>query len=377
MRKNVLLVSMLFIAGLMVVSCKKKSNDPEPTQDQPAATYDGSDYLNNASVELALRTNLDAVSAELRKGNSGGTVNATTLRYEYTKGGSNSVSNQTVSAFRSLVDAYFDEAVSASGGATWTPSATPTGNGGRYGAYYFDEYGVEILQVVEKGSFTATFYNRLLSLSAADFSTAEHAGKVDGMVALYGAHPLFKNSNAAKHGAYADKYSAGYAARRDKNDGNGLYTKVRDNFIKLQGAIKAGNTTDRDEALGNVKANWEKGIMATVVNYSNAAASNLSKTSPTEAEFAAALHALSENAGFIGGWASVPSAHRIISDAEAVELLGYINFTMTGNPTLYTFVTDRENQVAKLGTLRTRIQQIYGFTDAEMADFNANQVGDR
>jgi hypothetical protein len=363
----------LLLAATVIVSCKKsKEDDPTPA----AATYDGSNYMYNASVETALRTNLDAVSAELRKGNSGSTVDATILSYEYTKGGANSLANQTTTAFKNYVNGIFAEAASASGGATWTPAAPVDGDkGGRYGSYYFDENGVEILQVVEKGSFTAAFYNRLLTLTASDFSNPTHVGKVDALIALFGAHPTFKNSNnATKHGAYADKYAAGYVARRDKNDGNGLYTKTRDNFIKLQGAINSGNTVERNAALLQIKRNWEKGIMATVVNYSSSAIAELSKTSPTDGEVAAALHAISEMAGFISGFSTIPSSERQISDADINILLDYIHFTLTGTPEVYKFATDPVAGVANLTDLKAKIKSVYSFSDAEMNDFNSNWV---
>jgi hypothetical protein len=196
------------------------------------------------------------------------------------------------------------------------------------------------------------------------------------MIAIYGAHPNFPNTNTASKTTTPDVVIALYTARRDKNDGNGLYSQIKNNFIKLKAAVEAGAdyNQERDEALAGIKLGIEKAIMATVVNYGYTAITKLSTTSPPAATISGGLHDLSECVGFIHGFKAIPQANRKITDTEIDELLAFLNSPAGADATMYKFVTDGVTELAKITQLQNKIKSIYGFSSAEMEDFKQNWI---
>jgi hypothetical protein len=172
---------------------------------------------------------------------------------------------------------------------------------------------------------------------------------------------------------------AGYAARRDKNDGKGLYSQFKNNAIKLQAAVKAGNDykAQQTEALNALKTAWEKANAATIINYCHATLSRLSATNPSENDIAAALHAYSEGVGFIHGWKTIPQKHKIITDAQIDEILALFNAPSGQTPTSYKFATDPVNELPKIQQVIDKLKAIYGFSNQDLEDFKKNWVNEQ
>ena len=170
-----------------------------------------------------------------------------------------------------------------------------------------------------------------------------------------------------------------YAARRDKNDGNGFYTQLKNNFIRLQAVAKAGADykKEQDEAVADIKLTWEKVNAATVINYCHAVIANMSKTNPAEADKANSLHAYGECVGFIHGWRTIPQTQKKITDAQIDEILTLLNAPATGPPTSYLFITDPVNQLPKLTQVINKLKTVYGFTDAQIEDFRKNWLNEQ
>ncbi len=358
----------LFLLSFLITSCKKDKKPLEiPT------TYDASAYQVNTTNQYAVRGQLDAFITEAKKGRTAGVVvDAAVLNQLYTTG---------TPSLKSLTTAYYDgrlggtngwiqELSSASGGA-YTPG-TPTGQGGVFAGYLFDENGLEPEQLLEKGLFGAALYHHAITLMQGDITAAT----VDQLVAIFGAHPDFPNTPTAGKATNPDKFVANYAARRDKNDGQGLYAQTKNAFIKLQAAINAGADyhAERDEALATLRLNWEKINFATVVNYCHSVISRMSGTNPTDSDKANALHAYGECVGFVHGWRTLPQAYRSITDAEIDEILVLLNAPYNSVPTSYTFATDPVNQLSKLTQVIQKIKTKYGFSDQEIEDFKQNWV---
>lgn len=359
----------LFLFGFFLTACKKDEKKP---LDIPA-NYDASAYQTNTTVQYAVRGQLDAFITEAKKGRTAGVaVGADALTQLYAAGSP---------SLKSIATAYYDgrlagaagwiqELSNASGGA-YTPG-TPTGQGGVFAGYLFDENGLEPEQLLEKGLFGAALYHHAITLMQGDITPAT----VDQLVAIFGAHPDFPNTPTAGKATNPDKFIANYAARRDKNDGLGLYSQTKNAFIKLQAAVKAGAdyNAERDEALAALRLNWEKVNFSTVINYCHSVISRMSATSPTDSDKASALHAYGECVGFVHGWRTLPQAYRSIADTEIDEILVLLNAPQTGTPTSYTFVTDPVNQLPKLTQVIQKIKTKYGFTDQEVEDFKQNWV---
>ncbi len=362
---------LLLCVGVSVglLACKPEDTKPElviPT------TYDGGAFEANVVTEKAIVNQLNALTTEAKKGRSGvNKVSLDALNTLYTTGTPSLKSLSTTYYAGKLegTTGWMAELAKASGN-TYTPS-TPTGEGGTFGGYLFDENGLEMEQLIEKGQFGAVLYNQAIRLFSAPI-TPETSDK---LLAIFGGNPSFPSSSDAKH-PMPDRAMSNYAARRDKNDGNGLYTQLKNNFIKLQAAAKAGSDykAQQDEAIEAIKLTWEKVNASTVINYCHTVITNMSATSPTDAQKGGSLHAYGECVGFIHGWRTIPQTHKKITDAQIDEILTLLNIPATGTPTSYKFITDPANELTKLTQVIAKLKGIYGFTDGEIEDFKKNWV---
>jgi hypothetical protein len=370
--KSVRLIGVLAIATQIFFSSCGEEAKVIPPLSIPT-TYDGAAFATNAATQIGVGKRLESITNEAKKGRiNGKLVSADSLNFWFTTATPNlKAVNTTYFTSKLEGTGWFAEIAKASGG-TYTPSATITGNGGTYGGYLFDENGLEIEQLIEKGQFGSVLYNHATTLLSGKI-TAE---TVDQVIAIFGANPTFPNTPTAAKTTSPDKYMANYAARRDKNDGKGFYTQMKEALIKLQAAVKAGDnyTKERDEAVAGVKLTWEKVNAATIINYCHAVVSTLSATAPTDAQKGAALHAYGECVGFTHGWRTIPQAQKKITDAQIDEVLDLLNAPATGTPTSYKFITDAVNQLPRLPQIIAKLKGIYGFTDAEIEDFKSNWV---
>ena len=365
-------LSTVFAASLLLTSCGKDEKAPL----EIPANYNGAAYQSNTTTQYAVRGQLDAFVNEAKKGRTAGViVDAATLRQLYIVG-SPSLKSTTTTYFDGKLDSstgWIEELADASG-LGYTPGM-PVGQGGTYGDYLFDENGLEMEQLLDKGLFGAALYYHAITLMQGDITPAT----VDQLVAIFGAHPDFPNTPTAAKAANPDKYLANYGARRDKNDGVGLYSQMKNAFIKLQAAVNAGAdyNDERDEALSSLRENWEKINFATVINYCHSVVSTMSATNPTDADKASALHAYSECVGFVHGWRTLPQSHRTITDTQIDESLVLLNAPYNGTPTSYKFVTDPLTELPKLTQLINKLKTIYGFTDQEIEEFKKNWVAEQ
>lgn len=365
-------ITLLILTSFVFTACE----DDEKDQLVIPAEYDGSNFAVNTATQAAVRTQLSNLTTEMKKGRNAGTsVSLDALNQLYT--GSNP-------SLQAIATAYYDSRISGANGwlaelakasgNTYTPGAPDGGEGGASGGHLFDENGLELEQMIEKGLFGAAMHNHAIQLANGEITPAT----VDQMVSIFGAHPDFPNSNSSKV-ANPDKFLANYAARRDKNDGNGLYTQIKEGFIKLQAAVAAGDeySAEQEEALATVFEAWEKINAATAINYCHSTISGLSATNPSDAQIAGALHAYSEGVGFLHGWRTINSKFKIITDTQIDEILALMNAPYNGTPTSYKFATDPVNELPKLTQAIERLQDIYGFTDQEVEDFKKNWVSEQ
>jgi hypothetical protein len=371
---NLLLTSVLALSFLN--SCKKDDDSKVKTPLSIPAEYDGSTFTANTSTQIALISQLSALTAEAQRGrNASNTVTKTALENLFTVG-TPALSAEITAYFKSKLEGsngWFDKLAKASSN-TWIP-ATPdsAATGGVYGGYLFDAFGVEPEQLIEKAQFNATLYNHATKLMSGTITLET----VDQLVAIFGAKPAFANSGSNNvDAAIRDRAMANYGARRDKNDGNGMYAQSKKAFITLQAAVKAGSeyNTERDKALKDIQLLWEKINAATVINYCHSPISALSNTNPTESQIGGALHAIGEGIGFISGFKTINPQFRIITDAQIDEILVLFNAPANGTASTYKFATDAANELPKLQQAITKLQQIYGFSAQEIEDFKSNWV---
>lgn len=361
---------LLAMAALSLVACKEET--PTPSLNIPSS-YNGSSFATDAAGSLALRGQLNDLVNEAKRGrNVANTVDATTLQNLYTAANP-SVKSATTTYYNGLLEGstgWFAELAKASGNA-YTPG-TPTGEGGVYGAYLFDENGMEIEQLIEKGLFGAmNFYQAQQLLRNPSIAHLHQA------LALYGAHPSFPNTPTASKAEHPDTHMANYAARRsDSSDANSLYNLIKKGFITAQAAIEQGAefNTERDAAIASIRLNWEKANAATTINYCHSVIGTMSGTAPTDAQKASALHAYGEAVGFMHGYRNLPADSKRISDAQIDEILGLLRAEAGQTPESYRFITEPVANLPRLQQVITRLQQIYGFSNAEVESFRNNWI---
>jgi len=339
-------------------------------------TYNAANFSTNASTELQVLVRLTELVNETKKGRTAGiSVSNSNLTALYNAGNPTLKSlNTTYYASRLEGTNGFLAELSKASGTTYTPGA-PTGEGGVFGGYLFDENGLELEQLIEKGQFGSVLYHHATKLLSAELDNTTS----DKVLAILGSNPSFPNSSDATKHEQPDKLAAVYAARRDKNDGNGFYTQLKNSFIKLQVAIAAGNEyeAEQQQAVKEIKETWEKVNAATIINYCHTVISTMSATSPTDAQKANALHAYGEAVGFTHGWRTIPQQHKIITDTEIDEILVLLNAPFNATPTSYLFITDPVNQLPKLQQVISKLKSIYGFTDQQIEDFKKNWVSEQ
>ena len=363
------------LISLTLTSCKDDDVDTKPTL-TISSTYEDAGFTTNAQTQIDVRTRMAAIGTKAKTVRTAGTSVTRQELLDLFNVGSPNVQSVITDYFENALtstNGYFQVIEDASAGGTYTPG-TPQGQGGYFEGRVFDENGIEPDEVIDKGMYASVLFNYATTFMNENIQAAD----VDKIIALFGANPSFPNSGSANV-SQPDLLMANYAARRDKNDGNGIYTSFKKAAIALRAYIIAGSsfTTERDQEMNKLKAAWEKASAATVVNYCHASIEKFTLTSPTNADIASGLHAYSEAVGFMWGWKTIAQQHKIITDAQIDEILVLLNAPADGTPTSYTFVTDAVNQVPKLQTVISKLQSAYSFSNQDIEDFKRNWVADQ
>lgn len=372
--KNLKQISMLMLLATVFFTACKKNKNVEKAMLQIPTNYVSENYATNVTAEASVRKQLATLTTYMKKAEDGiFKLRLDSLSYYFNNNGTPALSSITPDYYRNLMaNNWFGVMVACSANAYDPANGETANNGGVYGARLLDKRAKETNQEIEKGLFEAAMYNHFVNLSQTKITPET----VDKMLCIYGAHPNFPNTNTPAKTPTPDAVIAMYAARRDKNDGNGLYSQIKNQFLKLQAATKAGDAylDEQNAAVAELKILMEKAIMATVIHYGFAATTKLNSTTLTPLLIAGGLHDLGENVGFIHGFKTVPQAHRKITDAQIDEILALLLAPAGADATMYKFVTEPVTQLPKIAQYQQKIKAIYGFTDAEMTDFKQNWV---
>lgn len=379
MNKNISKIALFMIMGSLALSSCKKGDDPDPVPSlNIPSVYDSVGYYENTQEVRDIYTSFNNFMNDLKRGRAGQALTESVMSGLYTAG-SPSIEDITTTYYTNVVRDFFPIMEAASTN-TFLPDSAPNGVGGVYGsgsaAYLYDQYGTDMDQVIEKGLFEAAFYNYATNLVKANITPAT----IDKLLAIFGATPVLANSDRVSVGA--DRFVALYTARRDKNDGNGFYSKIKLALLTAKAATLAGSNynTQRDEAIKSYFQNWERSMAATTINYCISASKLLSLTAPTDDEKSRALHAIGEGIGFIYGFKTINNPYRIITDDQIDEIMDLFLFPNNGNIEIYKFVTESFTNLPKLGDntgVIKKLQDIYGFSNSQIADFEKNWVNEQ
>jgi hypothetical protein len=351
--------------------------------------YTSAAFETNAKAELDLRTAFAAflkpfTDNETLAGDGGTGTTVTKASLDALWAGTPSVKAITTTYYQARINGWLTAYETASGAGSMNtqmalvgavPDAGPPSSGGFYGRNAFDSNLVDLKQAIEKGSYTAAFFNHAAGIVAAGNLTE---ASIDRLIAAWGAHSSFQNNHLATAGATnatRDIQSAGYAARRTPKDGKiGPYLRAKAALIKAKAAITAGAScnAERDAAVKEFFLEWEKATYATVVFYFSEIVGKLSPAAPGASDATAwsgIFHSHGECIGFLAGFKTTSQAYRKITDTQIDGLLTKALVPETPPTRIVELKTTPGTAVISLNATLADIKTIYGFTDEEMTSF--------
>ncbi|CAA6803644.1 MAG: Unknown protein [uncultured Aureispira sp.] len=257
-------------------------------------------YIKTAHISNA--SPLDAAKIKDMYGDNTGNHFSTTDLNNSTK----QLKSKTLSTAQNSFEAYMDAVALASQSTNMTASngqagiGTSTDNAGVTKSYLFNENGIELTQVIEKGLMGACFYYQGTSVymgaGKMDVNSVDNTIVTDGegtemehhwdeAFGYWGVNKDFpiNTTDIRFWGKYTNVHEVVYP----------LNKKMMDAFIKGRAAISAQDIETRDAQIIILRKNWELVVAATSIYYLNNVKDDLT-TDPS-----AAYHGLSEVFGFI------------------------------------------------------------------------------
>ena len=362
------IVLSLFVAGALFTSCSSDDeSSSSPTLNIPTE-YISVDFDANVVAENIVINELSTVTSALNAAESNAqSLTVDLIAYPTT------LSAVTLPNYRTLVTEWLVQLVNSANSADGFQNPG-FGNmpvmgqeGGLLGTRLLDEYGLELEQMVEKGSFGAALYNHALTVINGDLTDA---GVIDKLVEIHGTDITFNPSATTSAATYSRRRSNLLAE-------TGFFFDIKNNLITAKAAIEAGSEFNaiRDEALSDFLMNWEMSNFATVIYYCNAtkdlltAAFALADGPDKDVALGNAMHAYAEGVAFAHGFKGL--SDKMITDTQIDSVLANFLAVEGLNPESHRFL----NEVALFSNLDTVIgdlQNIYGFTDAEITSFYVN-----
>jgi hypothetical protein len=360
------------IMGLSAISCSDDDNDMQ-TLDIPQ-NYESANYDANVATEDLVVSELGTLTTVLNDAEAfAPNAGISFINYPTT------LVSITESNYNVLIEGWLPELVNAANSPDGfiNPGLgnTPDGSnqGGLLGTRLLDEYGLELEQMVEKGSFGSALYNHAITVVNGIKSGAEgftDSGAIDRLVEIHGAQPSFDVSDVTAAATYSRR-------RSNLSAQTGFFFDIKNNLITAKAAMEAGPEFDaqRDEALDAFLLNWEKSNFATVIFYCKStidqlnAAFQLPDGEDKDIALGNAMHAYAEGVAFTHGFKRLQSKQ--ISDAEIDFILNELKAPEGQNPESYAFLNDN-SLLQNLDGLIDYIQDIYDFSDAEVESFYEN-----
>jgi hypothetical protein len=366
MSKN--LVFSLVIVGVLFASC---SSDDEgsgsPSLNIPDE-YVSINFDSNVVAENTVIDELSALTSSLNAAESNAQSTAVSpIDYPST------LSTVTLPTYRPLVTDWLVQLVNSANSSDGFQNPG-FGNmpavgqeGGLLGTRLLDEYGLELEQMIEKGSFGAALYNHALTVINGDLTDS---GVIDKLVEIHGTDITFNPSETTAAATYSRR-------RSNLTAETGFFFDIRENLITAKAAIEAGSEFDavRDAALADYLLNWEMSNFATVIYYCNAtkdlltSAFALPNGPEKDVELGNAMHAYAEGVAFAHGFRGL--SDKLITDAEIDSILANFLAVAGQNPESHRFLNETD-LFSNLDTVITDLQNIYGFTDAQVISFYVN-----
>ncbi|MBT8244844.1 MAG: hypothetical protein HKP48_00535 [Winogradskyella sp.] len=366
MSKN--LAFSLLVAGALFTSCSSEDDSTvSPTLNIPTE-YVSVDFNANVVAENTVIDELSTVTSAVNAAESNAqTTTVASIDYPAT------LSAVTLPNYRNLVTEWLVQLVNSANSADGFQNPG-FGNmpvmgqeGGLLGSRLLDEYGLELEQMIQKGSFGAALYNHALTVINGDLTDS---AAIDKLVEIHGADITFNPSETTAAATYSRR-------RSNLTAQTGFFFDIQENLITAKAAIEAGSEFNdvRDAALEDYLMNWEMSNFATVIYYCKAtkdqltAAFALADGPDKDAALGNAMHAYAEGVAFAHGFKGL--SNKMITDAEIDSVLANLLVVEGQNPESHRFLNEVD-LFSNLDAVIDALQSIYGFTDAEVISFYVN-----
>ena len=355
-------VILMALAVMTLFSSCQDENSPLIVEN----IYDSTDFQKNSEPAHSAISSYNTLMNALEKGRSGSVLTSQMLELQKNDG-SFYLPSRIIGGFQPVLNKYIQYAIDNSG-KTFIPGNLQ--NGGVLDGYLFTENGVEISSMIGKGLYGAIFYYQSAKILRPGMTKAE----LDMVLAYYGSSPAFPNCNTNIRVPNPDILAAGNVCKRDKNDGNGLYTAIKNEFLTIQATIAGGTdfVIEQKEAIEDLKILWEKANAATVVSHIkemiNILSSDQIMTPETQATV---LYNYSEAVGLLYGWKFLVNSDKLINDRDLKEIFTLLNMSESSSEG-YKFVTSSDSELPKLDKVINKLALIYGFSPADIDSFQTN-----
>ncbi|MEL7119396.1 MAG: hypothetical protein AAFO07_08150 [Bacteroidota bacterium] len=356
---------LLLVFFIAFTACDN-DDDPTPMLDIPTSYVSPSFDANVVAEDLVVNELSTMTSAANAAEANAQSIMVMPIDYPAT------LSSVTLPSYRTLIEEWLVELVNSANSPTGfqnpgVGSPAVGEEGGLLGTRLLDENGLELEQMVQKGSFGAALYNHALTVINGDLSSST---AIDKLVEIHGADINFDPANTTAAATYSRR-------RSDLDNETGFFFDIETNLITAKAAIEAGSDFDdeRDAALAEYLLNWEKSNFATVIYYCNATkvllqeGAMMSDGPDKDSKLGDALHAYAEGVAFAHGFKGL--SQKQISDSEIDSILEKLLAPEGQTPESYRFLNE-VTLLARLDEIIDDIQAIYGFTEEEVAFFFVN-----
>ncbi len=353
-------ISTVVAVSILVIISSCSGEFIQPRLEIPSS-YLSANYDTNVAFEKIVMNELESLTIALNTAEE----NAHSTEVELIDYPS-TLASVTLPSYQALVAVWIDELTKAANdedGFENPGMSSPLDEeeGGILGTRLLDEYGLELEQCIQKGSFGAALYNHATTVVKGDLSDE---ATIDKLVEIHGLDPSFDLT--------ATSAAATYSRRRsNQTTETGTFYDIKNALIRAKAAIKAGETfhKERDLALEDFLFAWEKSNFATVIHYCNATKIQLQQAGDNAEALGNAMHAYAEAVGFAQGFKGI--SQKLISDTEIDRVLELLLAPVGQAPQSFKFLNDA-TLLSNLTQIVVELQAIYGFTDEEIISFYVN-----
>lgn len=230
------------------------------------------------------------------------------------------------------------------------------GNGGKMHELILNAEGLDVGYSMEHGLLGTLMYYQASKMLSPSMSLKD----LDVVRAYYGDFSTPANAPGLK-------YLAALLNNFDKKSGTTYHIDIEASMLQLQNAIKGGNDfiSDKNEAIKNIKSQWEKGTMSLLMHHMMMMKKHLQTASSDEQSKLSFVKEYSIGTGLLIGWRSILNNYKNISDADVKYMMNLMLMTeRTTDPLrMLEYPVEASGNIEKC---MKKITEIYGISIEEL-----------